>query len=323
MPADAPRDFKRIDQYAQLEKYMRAFAAGLLRFVLLIGPAGVQKSRMAHDAVGEDACLLKGHATAYGMYEALYEFRDEPVVIDDLDNLYRDAEAVRLLKCLCDTEPRRRVSWHSQATTSARATAPPFFYTTSSVLLISNDWKTVTRHVGALEDRAHTLLFEPTALEVHLRTATWFRNQEVLDFVGNHLHLIDRPSMRDYVRADELQKAGFDWRADLLERWGLCGARLLVAGLKADASFATEEDRALAFVAQGGGCRATYFNHARKLAPPVPLPTIALASEAAGPLAAHAPGLVNGREGPRPKNSLDFLTRKDGNPAEFAQAAPR
>jgi hypothetical protein len=98
---------------------------------------------------------------------------------------------------------------------------------------------------------------------------------------------------------------------------------LLVAGLKADASFATEEDRALAFVAQGGGCRATYFNHARKLAPPVPLPTIALASEAAGPLAAHAPGLVNGREGPRPKNSLDFLTRKDGNPAEFAQAAPR
>ena len=40
---------------------------------------------------------------------------------------------------------------------------------------------------------------------------------------------------------------------------------LLVARLQADPSYGTEEARAQAFVALGGGCRATYFNHARRL----------------------------------------------------------
>jgi hypothetical protein len=31
-----------------------------------------------------------------------------------------------------------------------------------------------------------------------------------------------------------------------------------------------------AFVAQGGGCRATYFNHARRLRPPAGVPNIVL-----------------------------------------------
>ena len=39
----------------------------------------------------------------------------------------------------------------------------------------------------------------------------------------------------------------------------------LVAELQADTSFSTEESRVREFVERGGGCRATYFNHARKL----------------------------------------------------------
>jgi hypothetical protein len=48
--------------------------------------------------------------------------------------------------------------------------------------------------------------------------------------------------------------------------------------LLADPSFATEEERVKAFVEQGGGCRATYFNHARHLKPPLGVPKIALAN---------------------------------------------
>jgi hypothetical protein len=39
----------------------------------------------------------------------------------------------------------------------------------------------------------------------------------------------------------------------------------LVAELRANNSFATQEARAREFVTRGGGCRATYFNHARRL----------------------------------------------------------
>jgi hypothetical protein len=40
---------------------------------------------------------------------------------------------------------------------------------------------------------------------------------------------------------------------------------LQVAKLKANPSFASDQERARAFVAAGWGCRATFYNHAKKL----------------------------------------------------------
>ena len=45
----------------------------------------------------------------------------------------------------------------------------------------------------------------------------------------------------------------------------LTGPALLVAQVKADPQYATEAERVKEFIAAGGGCRATYFNHAKKL----------------------------------------------------------
>lgn len=64
----------------------------------------------------------------------------------------------------------------------------------------------------------------------------------------------------------------------LLERWGFTGIRLLVAQLKADPTFDSEEERVRAFVARGGGCRATYFNHARTLGCKAVVPRIVLSN---------------------------------------------
>jgi hypothetical protein len=35
------------------------------------------------------------------------------VAIDDVDGLYASNAAVRLLKCLCQTDPVKRVTWQS------------------------------------------------------------------------------------------------------------------------------------------------------------------------------------------------------------------
>ena len=70
--------------------------------------------------------------------------------------------------------------------------------------------------------------------------------------------------------------AGLDWRRQILSRC-LKGAALEVAKLKADSTFSSEEARAAAFVAAGHGCRATYFNHAKKLKAPSGVPAIQLA----------------------------------------------
>jgi len=152
---------------------------------------------------------------------------------------------------------------------------PPQFTTTSRLALIGNDWKTLNADVAALEDRGHVLFFEPTALEVHRQAAGWFWDQEIFDFVAGHLHLIAQHSLRTYGQASELKRAGLDWRRAVLSRC-LSGSALLVARLQADPSFASEAARVQAFIAVGGGCRATYYHYARKLRPRANAPRIVL-----------------------------------------------
>ena len=52
----------------------------------------------------------------------------------------------------------------------------------------------------------------------------------------------------------------------------------LVAELKSDPSYLSEAERVRTFIAQGGGSRATYFNHAKKLGKPKEPPRIFLKS---------------------------------------------
>lgn len=269
----------RIATYDGLDRYVQAFAGGSFNLIVLVGAPGLQKSRVVRDAL-PDACWIEGHATPLGIYMRLWEHRDEPVVIDDVDSLYADKAAVRLLKSLCQTERRKTVSWESSTKILKDANIPTRFTTSSQVIIIANVWKTLNAHVTALEDRGHLLHFDPTALEVHTRVAGWFWDQEIFDWIGEHLHLVERPTMRLYRAAWELKQATMDWRGQLLGRW-LSGTRLLVARLRADSSFASEEDRARAFVEQGGGSRATYFNHAKKLRTPTGVPKIVLTNSVA------------------------------------------
>jgi hypothetical protein len=143
------------------------------------------------------------------------------------------------------------------------------------VAIIANEWKTLNRNVAALEDRGHVLFFQPSPLEVHRRTATWFWDQEIFDFVGARLHWIEEASMRHYVAASELKQAGLDWRRLILSRC-LSGRALLVAQLKADPRYGSEAERVQAFLAAGGGSRSTYFNWSRKLQAPVTAAPICL-----------------------------------------------
>lgn len=70
--------------------------------------------------------------------------------------------------------------------------------------------------------------------------------------------------MRTYSRAAQLKRAGMDWM-DIVPLAPEDQRQRLVAELQADTSYCTEEARAQEFSARGGGCRATYFNHSRRL----------------------------------------------------------
>jgi hypothetical protein len=118
--------------------------------------------------------------------------------------------------------------------------------------------------VAALQDRGHVVLFEPGAAEVHAHAGTWFDDPEIYEWFAANLHRVREPSLRHYVRARELKAAGMDW-TDVLAAGDENPRARLAAELLASAAYDSTSARVDAFVAQGGGCRATFFNYRRKL----------------------------------------------------------
>lgn len=250
--------------YAEFESYLLAFAKGHINLLIVVGPPGLAKSRTVRWMVGDDACWIEGNATAFGIFTKLYQQRDQFVVIDDVDSLYSDRNGIRLLKCLCQTEEIKSLAWHSASRTLEKAGIPREFRTRSRTIIVSNDWRTLNRNVAALQDRGHVLFFCPTAADVHERAQEWFADREILDWFGQHLPRIQEPSLRMYVRAAELKRAGMEWR-HVVPLAPKSLRRQLVVSLKSDDAFETEESRVREFARRGGGCRATYFNHLRQI----------------------------------------------------------
>ena len=155
------------------------------------------------------------------------------------------------------------MAWHSDARSLERQGIPREFTTKSRVAIIANDWRTLDKNVAALQDRGHVLLFQPSAAEVHAQAGKWFDDREIYEWFAANLHRIKEPSLRHYVRAKELKAAGMDWTDVLAAEHENRRARL-AAELLASASYGRTAERVRAFVQQGGGCRATFFNYRRK-----------------------------------------------------------
>ena len=255
----------RLTTYERLDEYLRTFAKGHFHLMILVGAGGLAKSRSVRAVLSDgEACWIEGNATPFGMYAKLYRHRDQFVVIDDVDALYADRSGVRLLKCLCQTEEEKAVAWHSDARSLERQRIPREFTTKSRVVIISNDWQTLNKNVAALQDRGHVLLFHPSASEVHAQAGKWFDDDEIYGWFAANLHRVREPSLRHYVRAKELKAAGMDWTAVLAVEDENKRARL-AAEILESTEYASTAARVEAFVARGGGCRATFFNYRRKL----------------------------------------------------------
>lgn len=263
-----PREVIRLTAYSQLELYLSKFARGELGLVLLLGRHGTGKSESVRrslcgtsDGGSSDASVLyvEGHMQPFGLYRQLWEYRNQPVVLDDLDRLYADPDCVRLLKPLCNTVRVKSLHWLTNLTMND-GTVPSSFSTSSSVILIANEWKSLNANVRALEDRAIILHFCPSNDEVHRNVREWFDDPEVYEFLGKLVPLIPAVSMRHYRKGSQLRRAGLaDWRTSLLQMVIPDNQTACVLGVLHDPTLKSEEERAERFIVTTGASRATYF----------------------------------------------------------------
>ncbi len=267
-----PREVIRLTEYAQLELYLTKFARGELGLVLLLGRHGTGKSESVKQALAvpsnagiagatpaQGALVVEGHMQPFGLYRQLWAYRNQPIVLDDLDRLYADPDCVRLLKPLCNTVREKRLHWLTNLTLNDGA-LPPTFTTASSVILIANEWKSLNPNVRALEDRAIILHFCPSNKEVHRKVGQWFDDPEVYDFLGRLLAVVPAVSMRHYCKGSQLRRAGFgDWRNSLLQMIIADRRMVCVIAIQHDPGLHSEQQRVASFVATTGASRATYF----------------------------------------------------------------
>lgn len=270
-----PREVIRLKDYTQLELYLTKFARGELGLVLLLGRHGTGKSESVKQALApadadaspgaQGALIVEGHMQPFGLYRQLWDYRNQPIVLDDLDRLYADPDCVRLLKPLCNTVREKRLHWLTNLTLN-EGSLPATFTTASSVILIANEWKSLNPNVRALEDRAIILYFCPSNEEVHRKVGQWFEDSEVYNLLGRLLPLIPAVSMRHYCKGSQLRRAGFsDWRNSLLQMIIPDRRVVCVMAVQNDPELHCEEQRVVRFVATTGASRATYFRIKAKL----------------------------------------------------------
>lgn len=160
-----------------LDEMTEAATNGDIRAMIVSGPPGVGKS-FGVERIVEKACLfdeiagkrlraevVKGSATALGLYCALYKYSDANCVLvfDDCDTILFDDVALNLLKGALDSGKKRKISWLSESRVLKDEGIPNSFTFNGSVIFITNikfdkvKSNKLKDHLDALQSRCHYL----------------------------------------------------------------------------------------------------------------------------------------------------------------------
>lgn len=103
--------------FDEITDYVTMAAKGLLPALLITGQGGIGKSYNVEkilDQYGkrhETWEKVKGKASAAAMYNTLWYNRDKIVVFDDCDSVFKDPDAINVLKGALDSNDFREISW--------------------------------------------------------------------------------------------------------------------------------------------------------------------------------------------------------------------
>jgi len=221
-----------ITTYRDLQRIRDQFVIGVngykLPFVIVIGSQGSGKSTMFKDC--PNAHYANSAVSPVGLYTMAYRHKDEAIFLDDVDELLRDKTVVALLKALADHGENKLLSWEKRNASLASDGIPSNFMTSSRICIICNELPTVNKNLQAVLDRAKTVIFRPTAQEIHGFVSKWWpaEHSDILDHMGDNLDLIVAPSIRWYEHAQREKLLNNDWRAWLLAQWYRENPRLAV-----------------------------------------------------------------------------------------------
>lgn len=239
---DAEIEQRIADRFEILDVLTEACVVGNSRALIVSGPAGLGKSYTVEKRLADwdpnelQHTIVKGYVRATGLVKLLYQYRhaNNVLVFDDADAIFFDDVSLNLLKAVCDTTERRRVSWLSEGKLVDDDSAeliPRSFDFEGTIIFISNyDFDAMidkghklAPHLQALVSRAHYIDLAMKSRRdylVRIRQVikqgllshlTEPQRADVIAFIeGNHDKLREL-SLRMAIKLGSLRKQGGDW----------------------------------------------------------------------------------------------------------------
>lgn len=265
---EVPQEATVIHTYADLDAEAAAFFSDHYDLMIVIGRPGLGKTEAMKKylaltpGIGH---LITGKATPLGAYKECYDYRHRLLIFDDAEILWASDNGKTLMRALTQQQREKKLQWLTSS--KQLDNYPTSFKTTSRSAFVMNRFvSSEDPFYAAILDRGQLLYFDPTPFDIHTYVAEWFHDQEVFDFIAQHLHRVIGLSARAYNLTAQRKAAGRDWKRFFKGRYCDESSRLwLVQKLVNDPTFKTVDDRIQAFIAQEGGCKKTYYNYKAEL----------------------------------------------------------
>ena len=135
------------EMFSNLERLTKMVGKGIQPSLVITGSAGTGKTHLVKQTLSDmgftestDFVHFKGRATAAGLFITLYENEDKIIVLDDCDSVFKDDDAVNILKAALDSYDTRKISYISTKVLKDTygAEVPRHFEFSGKIIFISN-----------------------------------------------------------------------------------------------------------------------------------------------------------------------------------------
>ena len=136
-----------VEMFGNLERLTKMVGRGVQPSLVITGMAGVGKTHLVKETLkgmglreSHEFVHFKGRAPAAGLFITLYQNSDKVVILDDCDSVFKDDDAVNILKAALDSYDTRKISYISskQLKDEFGDPIPAHFEFTGRIIFISN-----------------------------------------------------------------------------------------------------------------------------------------------------------------------------------------